>query len=325
MLATTIPLDETKRLKALTTLCVLDTLPEERFDRVARLACRTFGVPIALVSIVDRDRQWFKSHPGIDRSESARSNAFCGHAIHREDAFVVRDALNDARFADAPLLLGERPMRFCAGRALHGPDGSRVGSFCVVDSKPRAFSAEDVALLADLAAMIDRELALLEGASTDELTHLCNRRGFNLVAAHVLALCRRHRLPAAAVAIDLDNFKSVNDRHGHKAGDEVLRLFAKMLHATFRGSDVLARLGGDEFAILCGGTSAERLSVMVRRLRVVFAESALARSHPTLAWSAGLANFDSASADDIDELLRAADAQMYAAKTASRRQPARAR
>src|SRR5580658_9914569 len=101
-----IPLDETKRLRALTTLCLLDTLPEEKFDRITRLASRTFNVPIALVSLVDRDRQWFKSKQGLDTCETSRKISFCGHAILHDYPLIIPDTFLNPDFADNPLVTG---------------------------------------------------------------------------------------------------------------------------------------------------------------------------------------------------------------------------
>lgn len=313
------PIDETQRLRALSTLCILDTLPEERFDRITRLAARAFNVPIALVSLVDRDRQWFKSRQGLPACETGRSISFCGHAILQEGPLVVCDALQDPRFFDNPLVAGDPHIRFYAGQPIHGPDGSRLGTLCIIDRQPREFFAEDAALLVDLAGMVERELSLVDRASTDELTRLSNRRGFAMVATQVMALCRRNNQPAVVMAIDLDQFKSVNDRHGHEAGDAVLRAFAKMLYAHFRNSDVVARFGGDEFAVLCSGTSSDRLTGSLERLRAEFNASALARDNPALSWSVGLADFNPQSADTVEDLLRTSDARMYLAKSGAMR------
>lgn len=312
------PVDETQRLRALTTLCILDTLPEERFDRITRLACRALNVPIALVSLVDRDRQWFKSRQGLETSETSRQVSFCGHAILQEGPLVVADTLEDSRFSDNPLVTESPHIRFYAGQPIHGPDGSRVGTLCVIDRQPRRFSADDCAVLLDLAGTVERELALVDRAATDELTNLSNRRGFTMVADRVLALCRRNHQSATVIAIDLDHFKAVNDLHGHEAGDRVLRTFAKLVHAHFRSSDVVARFGGDEFAVLCSGSSCEALAGSYETLAADFKTSQLVREYPKLSWSTGTANFNPLSTATIEDLLREADTQMYRAKTWSK-------
>ncbi|MGM0578366.1 MAG: PAS domain S-box protein [Myxococcota bacterium] len=155
-----IPADEAARLEALRELCVLDTPPEERFDRITRMAQRLFSVPIALVSLVDAERQWFKSRQGLDATETSREVSFCGHAILDDETFVVEDAAADPRFADNPLVTDEPRIRFYASRPLHAPGGQRVGTLCVIDRKPRDLSPEEWELLRDLAAMAERELRM---------------------------------------------------------------------------------------------------------------------------------------------------------------------
>jgi CheY-like chemotaxis protein len=151
------PPDEAARLRALRELGILDSGPEERFDRITRLAQRVFDVPIALVSLVDADRQWFKSRQGLDLDETHRDLSFCAHAIHDDSVFVVSDALLDPRFADNPAVTGELRVRFYAGRPLRA-NGRRVGTLCVVDQRPRHLHDEDVRALDDLAALVEREL-----------------------------------------------------------------------------------------------------------------------------------------------------------------------
>ncbi|WP_341580807.1 GAF domain-containing protein [Marinobacter metalliresistant] len=157
-----LPHDEAHRLSALDELALLDTPPEERFDRLTRLAARTFGVPVALVSLVDRNRQWFKSRYGLETPETARDISFCGHAILREEPLVIENALNDERFADNPLVTGNPNIRFYAGAPLHDRHGHRVGTLCVIDNRPRTFTGGDKATLRDLADLVEREFGLGE-------------------------------------------------------------------------------------------------------------------------------------------------------------------
>ncbi|MDP2963264.1 MAG: PAS domain S-box protein [Sulfurimicrobium sp.] len=154
------PADEAHRIEVLRALHILDTPPEERFDRITRVAQRLFDVPVALVSLVDADRQWFKSCQGLNASETPRSISFCGHAILSSDTLVVANALDDPRFADNPLVTGAPHIRFYAGRPLKAADGSRLGTLCIIDYKPRHFSPDMLASLADLAGSVERELNL---------------------------------------------------------------------------------------------------------------------------------------------------------------------
>jgi diguanylate cyclase (GGDEF)-like protein/PAS domain S-box-containing protein len=151
------PFSEQDRLDALDSLAVLDTPAEPRFDRFTRLATLTFGVPIALVSLVDRDRQWFKSRCGLDVDETPRSIAFCSHAVAQDELLVVEDALLDPRFAGNPLVTGAPHIRFYAGQPLRC-DGHAVGTLCVIDCAPRRFTQAQRQALRDLAALVEIEL-----------------------------------------------------------------------------------------------------------------------------------------------------------------------
>lgn len=150
--------NETERLAALELTGLLDTLPEERFDRITRIARSMFGVDIALVSLVSADEQWFKSRQGLDACSTSRDISFCGHAILGADVFVVPDTARDARFADNPLVTGAPHIRFYAGAPLKTGDGFRIGTLCIMDSEPRIFQDADRCALRDLADLVEREI-----------------------------------------------------------------------------------------------------------------------------------------------------------------------
>jgi len=152
------PEDEETRIQALHELGILDTAPEERFDRCTRIAAALFDVPIALVSLIDTDRQWFKSRYGLDVIETPREQAFCAHAILRDDIMLVPDTLRDDRFAENPLVTGEPRVRFYAGCPLALADGTRLGTLCLIDHQPRVFDETRLALMRDVARMIEREI-----------------------------------------------------------------------------------------------------------------------------------------------------------------------
>ena len=308
-----IPLDETVRLLSLHSLRIMDSAPEERFDRVTRMAKRIFDVNICLVSLVDSDRQWFKSRQGLDACETPREVSFCGHAILEERAFVIEDAHTDPRFSDNPLVTGNPNVRFYAGYPVHSGESKRIGTLCLIDDKPRAFSADDVETLKDFAALVDDELASSAEINVDELTKIANRRGFQQVAQHLLPLCKRNNLEVEVLFFDLDGFKALNDKFGHEAGDEALQAFAKLLLKSFRNSDVVARLGGDEFVVMMAGQKAfsDRAITNMRKL----AKDIESNFSQHLGWSVGRVRFDPDVHNDIDDLLRDADERMYADKT----------
>jgi PAS domain S-box-containing protein len=152
------PTRERDRLSSLHSLGILDTPSEERFDRITRLAMLALDVPIALVSLVDADRQWFKSCYGLDVSETDRDGSFCGHAILSDDPLVVEDACEDERFAGNPLVTGEPNVRFYAGFPLSDRDGHKLGTLCVIDRVPRRLTPQQGRLMTELASMAETEL-----------------------------------------------------------------------------------------------------------------------------------------------------------------------
>jgi DNA-binding response OmpR family regulator len=153
-----LPEDEERRLGSLRELKILDTEPEERFDRITRLAAAVFGVPIALVSLVDEDRQWFKSCYGINATETPREASFCAHVVYNRETMLVSDTLKDPRFGDNPMVVNEPRIRFYAGCPLILDDGSCVGTLCLVDTRPRSLEERDVGLFRDLRDLTVQEL-----------------------------------------------------------------------------------------------------------------------------------------------------------------------
>ncbi len=309
------PINEATRIDTLRALNILDSSPEERFDRLTRLAKRLFGVPIALVSLVDEDRQWFKSCQGLSASETPRDVSFCGHAILGEEIFLVPDAALDVRFHDNPLVTNAPHIRFYAGCPLKVSNGSKLGTLCIIDREPREFSEDDMLLLADLARMAEQELAATQLATMDELTMISNRRGFEVLSQHVLGLCRRSDKSASLLFFDLDLFKQINDSFGHAEGDRALTDFAQLLKKTFRESDVLGRMGGDEFSVLLTNVSKKELDKTLRRLQ----QSVETHNHEScrgyeIAYSVGAVQYDAARHTDFAQLMAEADTLMYEQK-----------
>lgn len=173
------PADEARRLQVLIDLDLLDSPPDERFDRITRLAARLFDVPTALVSLVDAERQWFKSRVGMALEQTPRSSSFCAHAIRQDGVMVVTDACLDERFADNPLVRGDDPVRFYAGSPIEVGDGVRIGTLCIIDRVPREFGHDERTLLRDLAGIVANEVAALELKAVAER----ERRGAETVRA----------------------------------------------------------------------------------------------------------------------------------------------
>ena len=309
------PAGEAARLAELRSLGLLDSESEERFDRVTRLAQRLFDVPIALISLVDEDRQWFKSRQGLDATETSRDVSFCGHAILGDEVLHVPDAAADPRFADNPLVTGDPSIRFYAGCPILGPSGAKLGTLCIIGREPRELSGDDALSLRDLAEMVEREIAALDLAASDELTGLSNRRGFDLLATKILQVCRRRSLEAMLLYLDLAGFKAINDEFGHAEGDRALQEITRILDHTFRASDVIGRLGGDEFAVLLVGAADP--ADAVRRLRSALDARNRTATRFRLEASIGIASFDPSGEDTLAALVARADAAMYADKRSS--------
>jgi GAF domain-containing protein len=156
--AAALPAREDDRLRALHALLILDTPPEARFDRIVAFAAQEFDVPVALISLIDRDRQWFKARLGLAVCETGRDVSFCAHAILQDAPMVIDDALADPRFATNPLVLGEPHIRFYAGAPLETPEGHRLGTLCLIDHQPRQLDATGLAILRALRDLAQAEL-----------------------------------------------------------------------------------------------------------------------------------------------------------------------
>jgi diguanylate cyclase (GGDEF)-like protein len=322
MLAAPLPVNETPRLATLRSLRLLDTPAEERFDRLTRLARRVFDVPIALVSLIDENRQWFKSCAGLGVSETPRDISFCGHAILQNDVFLIPDARADDRFHDNPLVTGFPNIRFYAGQPLSVPNGTKLGTLCLIDTRPRDLNDEEQGLLRDLAHIAEQEIAAIELATIDELTLLANRRGFEALAQHALNVCKRLSRHASLLFFDLDDFKRINDTFGHAEGDHALATFATALRGALRESDVIGRLGGDEFVALLTDAGDEETERVLDRLRAVVASiNATSTRGYQLRFSVGQTQFDPELHGLVLDLLVASDVKMYAHKAARKGGP----
>ncbi|MFK3659176.1 diguanylate cyclase [Scandinavium sp. NPDC088450] len=309
------PENETQRLASLRESGILDAGDPARFDRLTRLARRLFNVPMAMVSLVDEESLVFKSCNGLRYASLPRDISFCGHVILSETPLLVPDARNDARFSDNPLVTGEPHIRFYAGYPLRLPDGAMVGSFCLLDHDKRTFTDDDVAVLKDLAAIVEDEFETIAEATTDVLTGLLNRRGFEHLANFAISSAHRRAEPLTLGWLDLDRFKEINDRFGHAEGDVALRQMAQLLTNAFRDSDLLVRHGGDEFGILFSDTDESGAWIAMQHLVEEADAWNLTSGKPwKLAFSWGVTEFNHDDITNLSSWLRAADKRMYAMK-----------
>lgn len=160
MTAAPLPENEPERLQTLESYKLLDTDPEPRYDRIVRLASRACSTPIALFTLIDQDRQWFKARVGLNDSETARDISFCAHAVASNEVLIVEDATADRRFDDNVLVLKQPGIRFYAGVPVHGHNGQPIGTLCVVDLQPRTLTAEQRLILEELAHELELQIEL---------------------------------------------------------------------------------------------------------------------------------------------------------------------
>ena len=252
-------------------------------------------------------------------TETPRDISFCGHAILGNDIFMVSDTLSDERFFDNPLVINDPSMRFYAGCPLSVPNGSKLGTLCLIDIIPRELAEEDRQLLRDLASMVEEEIAAVQLATMDELTLLSNRRGFETLGQHALSVCKRLGKPASLLFFDLNNFKKINDTYGHAEGDRALSTFASALRDVFRESDVVARMGGDEFIVLLTNSDYVETSSSIDRLMQKLNDiNQQAQCGYDICFSVGQVQYHPEQHASITALLSEADAKMYAHKQASK-------
>jgi diguanylate cyclase (GGDEF)-like protein len=322
MSAAPLPVNEAGRLAALAELDIMDSEPDPRFDSFVKLAADLYGVPIALVTLIDHERQWFKARTGLQTRQTTRESAFCAHAIlNPSEVMVVEDATRDPRFADNPLVLGDPGIRFYAGAVVQAASGHPMGTLCLMDRSPRTLDEAGRERLQELAggvsALLDlhRHAANLQrAASRDALTGLPNRGMFDHRLDQAVAGARATS-PCALLLLDLDRFKAVNDTLGHAAGDTLLKEVATRLAGTVRATDVCARFGGDEFAVLMTEAADEAAAAaMAARIGDSLSQPVLLEGVLTVPQaSIGIA-LCPRDATTAGALFRAADQSLYQAK-----------
>lgn len=302
-----IPSNDPARVLALHELQLLDTRADERFDRVTRLACGLFHTPIALVSLVDDDRQWFKSRQGIAASETPRPSAFSAHTICHKGPLVVSDTLADARFADNPWVTGEPKVRAYAGVALRTGNGLPFGSLCVYDREVRVFDEGAIAHLMDLGAILDHVIRTDRAAIEDPITALPNLRGFEHTGTGLLGRCARQRLPSSLAVVEVNGIAALKRQHGNAACERVLLGFAEAMQEVFRERDLLAHLGDGRFVALIANCTDGEASRALTRLRLTLqAENGLPGGKP-VTFRFGVVTVRAGKPMALDAMLRAAD------------------
>lgn len=310
--------DEPARIAALHRYEVLDTPAEEPFDKITTLVKTVLQVPISAVSLVDNDRQWFKSIDGLDSTETARSISFCSHAIKDVTPLVIPDATKDERFSSSPLVVEAPHIRSYVGAPLRTPDGYNLGALCAMDTVPRTFSDAQLGILTNLAAIVVDELELRRIAERDFLTGALSRQGFTGQMDKEIKRFDRSQQDSVLAIMDLDHFKAINDNFGHPAGDAVLKAVASTCTSLLRENDAIGRLGGEEFGILFTGTDETGSRLAVEKIRRAIEEQVVPVGNGiSVTASFGLASLRSNTAS-AEDWMTEADEALYRAKRSGR-------
>lgn len=321
LLSYPVPADEMQRLRELERYGVIGSPSDEHLERIVELAALIFSVPISVISLVEKDRQWFLSRRGLDASETPREQAFCAHAIVGDGVMVVPDAMEDPRFRSNPLVTEPPHIRFYAGAPLSTPDGHNLGTLCVIDRQPRQPSPQQLRQLTLLSELVMREIELRHLARLCPVTGLPTRQTFLSIADGEIARVRQQGLPLSLLCLDIDNLRQVNNRWGHAAGDRLLRDLVQLLRHSLRPQDYLARLGDGEFALLLVDMGSQEALALAERLRQAVSQipGAHSQSEFSLHISGGLTCL-AASDHGIDSLLNRADRALSLAKGNGRNQ-----
>lgn len=349
------PDNEAQRLLALQRYQILDTPGERSFDDLVTIATALCGTRMGAVTLIDRDRQWFKARQALEVCETSRDISFCSHAILRPDeVMVVEDARADPRFSDNPIVVDDPHIRFYAGAPLLSLDGLPLGTLCVFDIAPGHLSdsqktalealsrqvslvmelrryAQDIQQhmtdrawyeqrLAEYSTLLEQRNAdLTEQSRTDPLTGLPNRRAMSSALEASLVDADGQPRQTAVALLDIDHFKNVNDLYGHATGDHVLAELSRLLRAHFAGAGLAARYGGEEFVVLMPDTDLHSAELQCDFLRLAVADLPLGIP---LTISIGVAAHR--QGDSIEQTLARADAALYRAKGEGRNRVVRA-
>ena len=326
--------DEAQRQRALDDMELLDTPAELYLDTLVHLTRELFEVESVLISLVDRDRQWFKARIGLDGDSAPRDTSFCGHAVAARQPLVVENALSDPRFADNPVVTGPPFIRFYAGQPLFSQDQA-IGTLCLLHPQPRSLSQQERSRLRDLAILVEGYLQLRSmgyetrrlrqavdreqrKALIDPLTQLWNRAALNQFFEREMAHAQDAGLRLGAIYIDLDHFKKVNDQFGHGGGDQVLWQSARRMGTALRPDDLLIRLGGEEFVALLAVHDAAELRQVAERIRHAICDEPMNIGNQLHPMTTSLGTALALPGESQADLLERADTALYQAKSQGR-------
>jgi len=306
---------EAVRLEALDRFDVLDAPREDSFDAIVRLIRTVFRAPIGIVSVIDGHRQFYMACDGLAAGEAPRNDTFCNVTIRSDQPLIVEDAATDPRFSNNPSVTGEPHIRFYAGVPLTTSDGHNIGTVCVADHEPRAFGAEQVEMLQDLARLAMAQLNLRQHIDIDIGTGVLSRRALMLNGDTAITLARRHDMEASCIAVEFDNLPNATDVADGKAREAAIAAAAALLRRNLRRTDIIGRNGATGFAIVLPNTGRHGALEVADKIRgLMSARAAADGALSGIAVTIGAATLDT-DMDDIDDLLAWAQAARSEART----------
>ncbi|MCL1634693.1 sensor domain-containing diguanylate cyclase [Luteimonas sp. SX5] len=341
---------ESERLAILDSYAILDSEGEQAFDDIVQLACAICETPVASITLIDHDRQWFKASVGFGVRETPREEAVCDVAIRTPERLLeIPDLQDDARTPMRPTDAAGIALRFYAGMPLVSPEGHALGTVCVLDHAPRSLTEAQRRALGALGRQVQhllelRRYVLQQGsilqqrlaeaerlesaradlqrrhddmkraATYDALTGLLNRTALEQLRQRPDAMLRLEAATYSLAVVDIDHFKQVNDRYGHLIGDEVLRAVAEVIAASIRQDDIAVRYGGEEFLLVLLATPLASAYEVAERIRQSVMEAPL--PFPVTV-SVGIAAA-TPPRDTPEKVFELADQALYRAKAGGR-------
>ena len=317
-----LPIDEQDRLRALYDLEILDTPIEEAFERITRLVQQLFSVPIVAITLIDKERQWFKSIQGLNIRETSREVSFCAHTILQDEIFYIPDARKDARFVDNPLVAEEPEIQFYAGYPLHNPTGKKIGVLCIIDTTKRKITKEQLGILKDFAAMAEAEIAkyskshlqvalshkLNQLRSKDEIdatTFLWNRHAMKCILHHSMEYSVDHNNLFGVTLIALKK-RHNKDFSNESELNEAMRHSAKVLLSVCRPCDILGRWGDNLFILLINARDKNDIALIIQRISQTYQDedAYLYESPIESVLSIGVSFYDPTRKQSMGEILQ---------------------
>lgn len=311
--------DEEGRIGALHRHGILGLARSDAMDRVVRMAQTALGAPIAAATAIERSKLNFLALSGAENLPVQREQSFCATTIMGSAPLVVEDAQSDSRFVQLALVGGLRGIRSYLGVPLRSRDGYNVGTICVMDTRPRIFTAREIATMVDLADLAMSLIGTRQPDSHDYLTGAMTRRRFQIELEREFERATRYERPAALVFLDIDRFGEINAGFGAELGDEIIKAVANHCLEAIRVTDILARVGGEEFALLLPETLAYEASQCAERIRETLAKLRFRSGGNVMSITAsfGVAALNPQIRSAVQWFAQA-DIALYAAKQAGR-------